>query len=114
VRKISVYKKVPIIKEGEHQVRTYIRASDHKRVDIFARRNDMRIIDTYRYLIRFILDHDGKIKPEKDETGIHLSFKTFLLLVEQVEKYGVNEDTLIHNLLTATKDGLFRARIRKL
>ena len=105
--------RVPIIKEVEHQVRTYIRASDHKRVDIFARRNDMRIIDTYRHLIRFILDHDGKIKSEKDETIVHLSLKTFMLLVEQVEKHGVNEDTLVYNLLTATKDGLFRARIRR-
>ena len=104
--------KNPIRKEGEHQVRTYIRASDHKRVDLFARRNDMRIIDTYRLLIRFFLDHDGKTKPETDKTNVHLSLKTFLLLDEQMKKYGVDGDILIHNLLTATKD-LFRARVSR-
>jgi len=109
---VSRQKTIPIRKEEEHQVRTYIRASDHKRVDLFARRNDMRIIDVYRLLIRFFLDHDGKTKPETDKTGVHLSLKTFRLLDEQMEKYGVDSDVLIYNLLTATKD-LFRARVSR-
>ena len=110
---MRVQKRIPISKETEHKIRTYIRASDHKRLRLFAERNNMRIIDAWRLLIRFFLDHDGKTKPETDQTSVHLSLKTFNLLVEQTEKYGVKEDVLIHNLLTATKDGLFRARIRK-
>lgn len=102
---------MPKRKSAERLVRTYIRYSDHKRLVLFAKRNEMDIIDAYRLLIRFFLDHDGRTKPEADKTSIKLTLKTFQLLEEKLEESGATADVLIRNLLTASKD-VFKTRAR--
>lgn len=100
----------PLRKETEHRVRTYVRDSDHKRVVLYSDRNDIRLIDTYRMLIRAFLDHDGHVKPEADKTSVTLSLKTFRLLIEKANKLRTNPDTLVSELLVSSKE-LGRGRL---